>query len=968
MFQSFTGNSRKPRQVNLSGRNTNPWATASHASGSPAAIANAQQEREKRQQERERQNAVNTIQRTWRGSETRKRLHQSLREEYDAVEARQDGSPEEESYQLRRLLQFFRARNDDDIRRLESFATRHLESVQTRRIDASGGPWPMLYLRLDGAILAALERACATDEKNPQKFNVYLDLLTFLTAYGPDRSAQKASRYYEVMRTITTLYIKTKSGPVDSLIRATTAPLEKFSARTLESYEAFACSYLTNQALLDKSYIQSILPQVAESVNFKLLANALSSVISAPNFRGHSELKDAESRLLLLSFFIYFHRHAHNFGLAEQYSANPDFVAVVSQLLGSIVEEYDIDEPEEDLLYEQQSSRRKAHISEDFCRDQLSSLKDKGSVSSLLSSVENSSMSASGSSTGLEDNARRLAVYALSLLRFFPRSGDEIRLWLFRGSSASSIPAIKYFYQAARNTRVFQSIYDEPKAAVALLRDSSNATQSHYQRPSQLPSSQTIQDEWKVLLLFFELYSFVLRIMDDDEFFSASSEVAITSASPGESSSLRANALPLDLVKDLTVFLKNLGFTMIFNASDIVSTAERDAGSTAGLSSYFRSHSVLDAPPPPVLEDSSVPSVGGISGMSIEYVKGLVTGLMRMIYERDSRRKFLPKGHWLLKNRMLMDGFTTAVVAEEENRRQLETEDPEEMEPEDDYFGPELNLVGESRTRNTRAQMRLEEHQKRASRKRYLQAVAPRLEILQNMPFVIPFETRVQIFRNFVAQDMYKRRHGLVDADMWRNWMMNQDAGHAPYYAQIRRGYEFEDAYESLDKLKDNIKEPVQISFIDRFGQQEAGIDGGGVTKEFLTSVTQEAFNPTDEDKIKMFLDNEHHLLYPNPSALAEKEERLKLAGIRERSTKYKTELADFLRRYEFLGRIVGKCLYEGILIDINFAGFFLRKWALTGGEGNAPNESGYRANINDLRDLDEALYQGLVSAPSSPR
>lgn len=967
MFQTFTGTSRKPRQVNLSGRNTNPWASASHASGSPAAIANAQHERERRQQERERQNAANTIQRTWRGSESRKHLHQSLRQEYDAVEARQGSADaDEEAHQLRRLLQFFSARNDDDIRRLEFFATRHLDSVQTRRIDASGGPWPVLYTRLDGAILAALERACSADEKHPRKLNVYLDLLTFLTAYGPDRSAQRASRYYQVMNTVTSLCIQTRIESVVPLINATTAPLKKLSARTLESYEAFACRYLSSHTLLDKFYLQSVLPQLAESVNFKLLASAMSTVISTPHFHGHTELRDGASRLYLLSFFIYFHRHAHDFGLADAYSANPDFVAVVSVLLGSIVEEFDIDEPDEDLLYDQQSTRgHKSHISEAFCREQLSSLKDKGSVSSLLSSVGNSSMSASASSNGLEDGARRLAVYALSLLRFFPRSGDEIRLWLFRGSSASSVPAIKYFYQAARNTRVFQSIYEEPKAAVALLRDSSAASQSSYQRPSQLPSFQSIQDEWKVLLLFFELYSFVLKVMDDDEFFSASTGEAITNPSPGESSSLRANALPLDLVKDLTIFLKNLGFTMIFNASEIATTVERDTGSAAGLSSYFRSHSVMDAPPPPTVEEQTVPSVGGISGMSIEYVKGLVTGLMRMIYERDSRRKFLPKDHWLLKNRMLMDGFTTAVVAEEENRRQLETEDPDEMEPEDDFLGPELNLVGESRTRHARAQMRLEEHQKRASRKRYLQAVAPRLEILQNMPFVIPFETRVQIFRNFVAQDMYKRRHGFVDADMWRNWVMNQDGGHmriAPYYAQIRRGFEFEDAYESLDKLKDNIKEPVQISFIDKFGQQEAGIDGGGVTKEFLTSVTQEAFNPTDDDKIKMFLENEHHLLYPNPSALAEKEERLKRAGIKERSTKYKTELADFLRRYEFLGRIVGKCLYEGILVDINFAGFFLRKWALTGGEGSAPNESGYRANINDLRDLDEALYQGLVS------
>jgi ubiquitin-protein ligase E3 C len=50
--------------------------------------------------------------------------------------------------------------------------------------------------------------------------------------------------------------------------------------------------------------------------------------------------------------------------------------------------------------------------------------------------------------------------------------------------------------------------------------------------------------------------------------------------------------------------------------------------------------------------------------------------------------------------------------------------------------------------------------------------------------------------------------------------------------------------------------------------------------------------------------------------------------------------------------------LYEGILIDVGFAGFFLLKWA-TAGASNS--ESGYRPNINDLRDFDEGLYQGLL-------
>ena len=47
--------------------------------------------------------------------------------------------------------------------------------------------------------------------------------------------------------------------------------------------------------------------------------------------------------------------------------------------------------------------------------------------------------------------------------------------------------------------------------------------------------------------------------------------------------------------------------------------------------------------------------------------------------------------------------------------------------------------------------------------------------------------------------------------------------------------------------------------------------------------------------------------------------------------------------------------------MDIYFAPFFLVKWATTGGPGSAGKETNYRANLNDLRDLNETLYQGLL-------
>ena len=318
-----------------------------------------------------------------------------------------------------------------------------------------------------------------------------------------------------------------------------------------------------------------------------------------------------------------------------------------------------------------------------------------------------------------------------------------------------------------------------------------------------------------------------------------------------------------------------------------------------------------------------------------------------------------------------MDRFISAVVSEEEAKHRIEREDGEEGRHDDDNNNDELYtnnsiLIGTSHTQQIRNTERLKRQQRQTSRRKYLESVTPRLEILQNLPFFIPFDTRVQIFRKFVSMDQVERR-GTADADEWRFAQMNSSTGTiARHRAKVRRKNVFDDAYEQFYKLREGLKEPIQIRFVDEFDTIEEGIDGGGVTKEFLTSVTTEAFG-SDNGTDSLFVENDQHLLFPNPSAIEERKETLRQALFTEGSPDWTENIRDLLRRYEFLGRIVGKCLYEGILIDIHFAPFFLLKWALTGGSGVAAKESGYRANINDLRDLDEGLYQGLLQLKNYP-
>ena len=346
----------------------------------------------------------------------------------------------------------------------------------------------------------------------------------------------------------------------------------------------------------------------------------------------------------------------------------------------------------------------------------------------------------------------------------------------------------------------------------------------------------------------------------------------------------------------------------------------------------------------------------------------------------SSRRKFLPDDHWLMTSRFDMEGFIPTVVAEEEKRHQLQDEDDEEDEGDlmDDHLEPSLGLVGTGRAQQTRRIEALRRRQQQTARRKQLESVAPRLEILRNMPFFIPFPTRVQIFREFIFRDQMRRRQGFIDPDAWRLSVAQVSMGRmingqpaaqdilGRHHADIRRESVFDDAFDQFYDLGEGLKEPIQITFIDKFNTVEAGIDGGGVTKEFLTSVTSEAFK--SDNGLHLFEENEQHLLYPNPTAVDQRKELLRQTGFLERSSEWNEQVRDLLRRYEFLGRVIGKCLYEGILVDVNFAPFFLLKWALTGGMGSAQRETAYRANLNDLKDLDRGLYQGLVSLLSTSR
>lgn len=134
-----------------------------------------------------------------------------------------------------------------------------------------------------------------------------------------------------------------------------------------------------------------------------------------------------------------------------------------------------------------------------------------------------------------------------------------------------------------------------------------------------------------------------------------------------------------------------------------------------------------------------------------------------------------------------------------------------------------------------------------------LAVISPRLGLLNNIPFVIPFEQRVEIFRMFIQND--KKRNNQLD-DFF---------GRSKLGITVRRDHIFEDGFNSLHSLGAELKNKIAISFVDEFGLEEAGIDGGGVFKEFLTGLSKEAF----DKNYGLFTTTPEQLLYPNPTLQA---------------------------------------------------------------------------------------------------
>lgn len=97
----------------------------------------------------------------------------------------------------------------------------------------------------------------------------------------------------------------------------------------------------------------------------------------------------------------------------------------------------------------------------------------------------------------------------------------------------------------------------------------------------------------------------------------------------------------------------------------------------------------------------------------------------------------------------------------------------------------------------------------------------------------------------------------------------------------------------------------MRIRFINNVGLEEAGIDGGGLFKEFINEVLKTALDPNRG----FFIMTAENTFYPNPNI-----ERI---------------IKNFTEHYFFIGRLIGKvhnCLILSFKINLNHFNWCNRK------------------------------------------
>lgn len=295
-------------------------------------------------------------------------------------------------------------------------------------------------------------------------------------------------------------------------------------------------------------------------------------------------------------------------------------------------------------------------------------------------------------------------------------------------------------------------------------------------------------------------------------------------------------------------------------------------------------------------------------GPSAKALRNSLTSLISLLYNRHRRKPFLqaqdawivPESRCLLRKAPVVDLGADAREDEEPGASQQEAAES----PMADEEGAATRMVpaGSAAPEGAAAS---------GTASAVLEA------ILAEIPHVLPFRDRVVLLHSAILSDQEAR---LGTRGPWTQ------AALAPH--RIRRNYLVEDAFEAFEALSEGngLRDVFRVEFVAPDGSPESGVDGGGLFKEFMIHVCRTMFDPN----FGLFTNTSDQTLYPSSSAFA-------LHG---------RKAADL---YSFLGKVVGKAIYELFLLEPMFSRTFLNRLL------------GRINEVDDVAALDKELHRNLL-------
>ncbi|XP_045160514.2 ubiquitin-protein ligase E3C-like [Mercenaria mercenaria] len=269
----------------------------------------------------------------------------------------------------------------------------------------------------------------------------------------------------------------------------------------------------------------------------------------------------------------------------------------------------------------------------------------------------------------------------------------------------------------------------------------------------------------------------------------------------------------------------------------------------------------------------------------------VTASLVRQIYTRDARRSFCPKDLWL------------------SDRVKIHADGPSQI------YQSNIAALTQRPFRTMQSLTKINEDEGGPP---LSNRDVKNLVILTELPFVVSFHERVKILQKLISKDKEENQG-----------MAHQFLSGPSINVMIRRNYIYEDAFDKLSPdNEENLKLKMRVQLVNAAGMDEAGIDGGGIFREFLNVLLKTGFDPNRG----FFSQTTDRLLYPNPQAAVLTE--------------------DFRDHYYFLGRMLGKAIYENMLVELPFASFFLSK-ILSRHSGDL--------DIHHLASLDPEMYKNLL-------